>query len=105
MRTLSLVTLSLILAAPACCMSTSKTRLRAVEEAARQAVSSTSKNQTYKLPKLLHGQADPEELHLGQGSKTKRSPSVVQSPVSIHEAYRVFVSGPLSAQAQLGEGG
>ena len=94
MRTLSLVTLSLILAAPAFAQAPPKP----VSERSKKRRAKRGKfdfqEQTYKLPKLLQlmGELTRKNFILGKELKNKEITIYCQSPVSIHEAYRVFVS-------------
>ena len=94
MRTLSLVVLSLILTTPALAQNASKPVSERSKKRRARKGKFDFKEQTYKLPKLLQlmGELTRKNFILGKELKNKEITIYCQSPVSINEAYRVFVS-------------
>ena len=79
MRTLSLVTLSLILAAPAFAQAPSKP-VSERSNSGRQGGKFDFQEQTYKLPKLLRaGELTGRTSSWAKSSRTKRSPSIARA--------------------------
>ena len=94
MRTLSLVVLSLILTTPALAQNASKPVSERSKKRRARKGKFDFKEQTYKLPKLLQlmGELTRKNFILGKELKNKEITIYCQNPVSITEAYRVFVS-------------
>lgn len=94
MRTLSLVALSLILTTPALAQVKPKPASERSKKRRAKRGKFEFKEQTYKLPKLLQlmGELTRKNFILGKELNNKEITIYCQSPVTITEAYRVFVS-------------